>query len=175
MRDFIAGLAALVLLLTAASLMATLAFYRRRREQARDDVASRGQAVIAEIPHGAEMTLFTEDAATFSYGEHRIDKAQITAARVLINGSPIAAHVSSRFPREAGTMATTFEDRPEGISHDRWDVAIETTGGTTLVECGAIRERISQELARRIFEAVKTDLAQRDQEAHHSTSASPAR
>ena len=165
MRDVIAGLAALVLLLTAASLMATLAFYRRRREQARRDVESRGQIVIAEIPHGDELTLFTENAATFSFGEQRIDKAQITAVRVLINGSPIAAHVSSRFPRAPSTMQTRFDDRPEGISHDRWDVAIETTGGTTLVECGAIRERISQELARRIFDAVKTDLAQRDQAA----------
>lgn len=165
MRDFIAGLIALLLLLTAASLMATLAFYRRRREQVRRDVESRGQVITAEIPHGAELTLFTENAATFSYAEQGIDKAQITAVRVLINGSPIAAHVSSRFPREAGIMPTAFDDRPEGISHDRWDVAIETTGETTLVECGAIRERISQELARRIFEAVKAELVQRDRDA----------
>jgi hypothetical protein len=31
-----------------------------------------------------------------------------------------------------------------------------------LVECGAIRERISQELARSVFEAVKQDLDRRN-------------
>jgi nicotinamide mononucleotide (NMN) deamidase PncC len=34
--------------------------------------------------------------------------------------------------------------------------------GTTLVECGAIRERVSQELARTIFDRIKSDLEQRD-------------
>jgi hypothetical protein len=37
-------------------------------------------------------------------------------------------------------------------------VAIETTAGTVLVECGAIRERISQELARKVFDAVRSDV-----------------
>jgi hypothetical protein len=37
-------------------------------------------------------------------------------------------------------------------------VAIESVTGTTLVECGAIRERVSQELARAVFEAVKAYL-----------------
>jgi hypothetical protein len=34
--------------------------------------------------------------------------------------------------------------------------------GTTLIECGAIRERVSQELARTIFDAIKADLEMRD-------------
>ena len=55
-------------------------------------------------------------------------------------------------------QATTFDDRPEGIARDRWDVAIETERGTVLVECGAIRERVSQELARRIFDAVRATI-----------------
>jgi hypothetical protein len=58
---------------------------------------------------------------------------------------------------------TSFEDRPEGIARDRWDVAIESVDGTTLVECGAIRERISQELARAVFDAAKRDIERRDQ------------
>ncbi len=60
---------------------------------------------------------------------------------------------------------TSFEDRPEGIARDRWDVAIERGDGTTLVECGAIRERISQELARAVFDAVKRDIERRDDAA----------
>jgi len=83
---------------------------------------------------------------------------------VLINGSPIAACVSRRHPGSAARDATSFEDRPDGIARDRWDVAIETVTGTVLVECGAIRERVSQELARAVFDAVKQELERRDGE-----------
>ena len=77
---------------------------------------------------------------------------------MLINGSPIAAAVSRRHAAEAARQATSFEDRPEGIARDRWDVAIEAVNGTMLVECGAIRERVSQELARTVFDAVKRSI-----------------
>ena len=90
-----------------------------------------------------------------------IDKDDIAAVRVLINGSPIAAAVSSRYAADE-RQPTSFEDRPEGIARDRWDVAIEAPDRTVLVECGAIRERISQELARAVFEAVKRDLEHRN-------------
>jgi len=36
-----------------------------------------------------------------------------------------------------------------------------------LVECGAIRERVSQELARQVFDAVKAEIERRN---HHSVS-----
>ena len=80
--------------------------------------------------------------------------------------------MSRRHASEALSAPTSFEDRPEGIARDRWDVAIEAQGGTTLIECGAIRERVSQELARTVFDAVKRDLEERD---HHSISGSPPR
>jgi hypothetical protein len=41
-------------------------------------------------------------------------------------------------------------------------VAIETVTGTVLVECGAIRERVSQELARAVFAAVMREIERRD-------------
>jgi hypothetical protein len=66
---------------------------------------------------------------------------------------------------------TSFEDRPEGIARDRWDVAVEALNGTLLIECGAIRERVSQELARAIFDRIKTDMERRD---GTSTTRSPA-
>lgn len=162
MRDVFAAVAALVLLVVAASLATTLQAYRRRRFRARDSERALGRTVIAEIPAGDDLTLFSEDAKRFYYGERSVDKDLIVAARVLINGSPIAACVSTRHPGGAERQATSFEDRPEGIARDRWDVAIETVSGTTLVECGAIRERVSQELARTVFDAVKRDLEERD-------------
>ena len=100
--------------------------------------------------------------------------------RVLINGAPIAAYVVARgMPGDAARQPTSFEDRPEGIARDRWDVAIETVDGTMLVECGAIRERVSQELARAVFDAVKRDVERetrdRDVRVYHSVSGTPPR
>jgi hypothetical protein len=154
-RDVAAGLVAAILLFVALSLLTTLHFYRRRHQRSRQAEIDRGRTIIAELPTDPELTLFTEDAEHFYYGTQPIDKREITAVRVLINGSPIAAAVSPRWQSSDRRQATSFEDRPEGIARDRWDVAIETLSGTVLVECGAIRERISQELARTMFGAVK--------------------
>jgi hypothetical protein len=158
MRDLFAGIVALVLLVAAASLATTLQAYRRRRSRARDSERALGRRIIAEIPAADDLVLFSEDASRFYYGEESIDKDLIVAARVLINGAPIASYVSKRHPEGGDRQPTSFEDRPEGIARDRWDVAIETLKGTTLVECGAIRERVSQELARTVFDAVKRVL-----------------
>ena len=162
MRDLFAALVALALLGAAASLATTLQMYRRRRNRARDSEAALGRTIVAEIPDASDLTLFSEDASRFYYGERSIDKDLIVAVRVLINGSPIAAYVSKRHPVDIARQATSFEDRPEGIARDRWDVAIETVNGMTLVGCGAIRERVSQELARTVFDAVKRELEKRD-------------
>src|SRR3954471_22048613 len=162
MRDLFAALVALALLGAAASLATTLQTYRRRRHRARDSEQALGRTIVAEIPDASDLTLFSEDASRFYYGDRSIDKDLIVAVRVLINGAPIAACVSRRHPEGAERQATSFEDRPEGIARDRWDVAIEAITTPTLVECGAIRERVSQELARTVFDAVKRDLEARD-------------
>jgi hypothetical protein len=154
-RDVVAGLVAAILVFVALSLLTTLHFYRRRHHRARQREIDRGRTIIVELPTDPELTLFTEDAEHFYYGAQAIDKHEIAAVRVLINGSPIAAAVSPRWESSDQRQPTSFEDRPEGIARDRWDVAIEALTGTVLVECGAIRERVSQELARHIFKAVK--------------------
>jgi hypothetical protein len=156
MRDIVAGIVAIALLLIAFSLATTLQYYRRRRQRAFDSERALGRSVVAELPTADDLILFSEDDKRFYYGDKSIDKDLIVAARVLINGSPIATATSRRRAAEqAAIPPTSFEDRPEGIARDRWDVAIETVTGTTLVQCGAIRERVSQELARTVFDAVK--------------------
>ena len=164
MRDLIAAIVAILLLLVAASLATTLQTLRKRRQRSRDGEAALGRAIVAEIPADADLRLFTEDRVRFYYGDRSIDKDLVVAVRVLINGAPIAAYESTRHGQAAARQATSFEDRPEGIARDRWDVAIETLAGTTIVECGAIRERVSQELARTVFDAVKAELVRRDTE-----------
>jgi hypothetical protein len=156
MRDVVAGIVAIALLLLALSLATALQHHRRRRERERDAERALGRTIITELPTATDLVLFSEDVKRFYYGDRAIDKDLILAVRVLINGAPIASAVSSRHgAHRAGGPPTSFDDRPEGIARDRWDVAIETVRGTTLVECGAIRERVSQELARAVFDAVR--------------------
>jgi hypothetical protein len=161
-RDVFAAVTAAVLLFVAARLATTLQSYRRRRERARDSERALGRTVIVEIPGDDDLVLFSEDEARFYYGERSIDKDLIVAVRVLINGAPIAAAVSTRHARAEERQPTSFDDQPDGIARDRWDVAIEALNGTTIISCGAIRERVSQELARAVFDAVKRDIAVRD-------------
>lgn len=162
MRDALAAVVAIVLVFVAASLGTTLQAFRRRRQRARDSERALGRTIVAEIPAADDLVLVSQDVSRFYYGERSIDKDLIVAVRVLINGAPIASHVSRQHPNAPERQPTHFDDRPEGIARDRWDVAIETAAGTTLVECGAIRERVSQELARTVFEAVKRELERRD-------------
>jgi hypothetical protein len=175
MRDVVAGLAAIVLLLVAASLGTTLHAYRRRRQGARDSEGALGRSILVEIPGGDDLVLFSEDAERFYYGDHAIDKRRLVGVTVLINGAPIAE--SRRAPAEGdppahAREAVVIDDRPEGIARDRWDVAIETDAGVTIIECGAIRERVSQELARAVFDAVKREV---EGGGHHSDSGTPPR
>ena len=162
MRDVVAGILAVLLIVVALSLATTLRRYRQSRERARDSERALGRTIVAEVPTADDLVLFSEDRARFYYGDRSIDKDLISAVQVLINGSPISVYVSHRFPQSAGGDRTLFEDRPDGIARDRWDVAIETAVGSTLVQCGSIRERVSQELARAVYEAVKRDIERRD-------------
>ena len=161
MRDLIAAGVALALVFAVLSLATTLHDSRRSRRRKHDAERARGRHVVAELPTGDDLTLFSEDDTCFYYGTQVVKKASILATRVLINGSPIAAATSTR-ARQQALQPTSFEDRPDGIARDRWDVALETEGGTVLVECGSIRERISQELARAIFDVVKTSVENED-------------
>src|SRR5258707_7676109 len=96
MRDLVAGIIAAALLLFALSLATTLHFFRRRRLRARVAQREMGRTVIAEIPAAEDLLLFSEDHEAFHYGSQTIGKDSIAASRVLINGVPIAAIVSSR-------------------------------------------------------------------------------
>ena len=90
MRDVFAAVAALVLLLVAASLATTLQMFRRRRLRAFDSERALGRVVIAEIPAGDDLSLFSEDDVRFYYGERSVDKDLIVAVRVLIEHGVIA-------------------------------------------------------------------------------------
>lgn len=163
MRDVVAGIIAIGLLLAAASLGTTLTIFQKRRRRERETQAALGRTIVAELPVSDRLVLFTEDEASFYYDGDRIPKRVITGARVLINGITIASARARRLPIDGpgGKPHETpaeIEDRPEGIARDRWDIVIETLSEPITVPCGDIRERVSQELARAVYGALKTVL-----------------
>jgi len=162
MRDVIAGLIALALLVFALGLISTLRYHRRSREHERRALAAAGKQVIAEVPTRDGLELFVADDERFYWGTTPIPKAEIRLVRVLINGSPLTSYTARRHERDEPGDSGSFADRPEGIAHDRWDVLIRTGEGDLLVGCGSIRERVSQELARAVFDAVRAEMERRD-------------
>ena len=158
MRDIPAALVAILLILFALRLATTLTRDRRRRNDERAAIAAGGRKILAEIPSDEGLLFFTEDAAAFHLGDRPIPKAAITAARVLVNGAPIAVAARPGHDAAAAISSDLVRQRPEGLARDQWDVAIDTGQSTVVVPCGAIREQVSQELARGIFDAVKRVL-----------------
>jgi len=114
--------------------------------------------VLAEIPTDTGLVFFTEDANAFRFGDRVIEKHLIQSARVLINGAAIAASAREGTNSSDTVARDIVQEQDEGISRDRWDVAIVTEHETTVVPCGAIREQISQEIARRVFGAVRQTI-----------------
>lgn len=156
MRELVAALVALILLLVALFLMAALAAYRYRRAARYREAAARGRRIVAEIPTDQDLVLFAEDAAAFYYGDRVIDKRAVRAVEVRVNGVPLAAAGSPR-PGDA-TSPPPQVPRVDGTAHDRWDVVISTEDAEVVIECGAIREQVSQEIALRIYDTVKHAL-----------------
>ena len=109
------------------------------------------------------MNGFTRSSETYDEG-----LACLAAALWRLGQQDTARSVMQRFmlaKREKMTDYPGTDPAPdgivEGIARDRWDVAVETTDGLVLVECGSIRERVSQELARAIYDAVKRAILDR--------------
>ena len=163
MRDLVAVLVVFVLLAFALSMATSLQRYKRGHSRLRRAISASGRSIVAEIPGDGGLQFFTEDAAAFHWADCVIPKDDIRSARVLISGAPISTCVSRRFSEPARQQSVDI-DQPDMIERERWDVAIDLKDTTVLVECGAIRERVSQELARQVFEAVKSDIEVRQQQ-----------
>jgi len=161
MRDLVAVFVVFLLIAFALSMATSLQWYKRGHSRLRRAISDAGRSVIAEIPGGQGIQFFTEDAAAFHWSGRVIPKDGIRSARVLISGAPISVCVSRRFP-EPTTQPSVGIDHSGMIERERWDVAIDLEDTTVMVECGAIREQVSQELARQVFEAVKTDIELRN-------------
>src|SRR4029453_1151843 len=111
MRDLAAAIVALALIFVALGLLTTLHAYRRRLERKRNSERALGRTIIAEVPIASGLARVSGDDARFYHGDRSMDKDLITAVRVLINGSPIAAYVSRCGPSDPAGRITSFEDR----------------------------------------------------------------
>jgi hypothetical protein len=155
MRDLIAGLVAIALAVFALLVAATLHLHRQRRERARQAARAGGREVIAELPLAPELVYFSEDADRFYLGDRPIEKRSIRGVRLLVNGGLVSQAGQPGSAPAADTPATADE---EAFIRDRWDVVLDTSSTSVTVSCGAIRERISQDLARRIYDVVAAAL-----------------
>jgi hypothetical protein len=178
-REVLAGLLALLLLVVAMRLATALHWHRRRRARARSAQEQLGRRLVAELPFEPEFVYVTEDAASFHVGAESVPKSVIRSARLLLNGRAIATVAARRTMKEdsrepqvappaglaIGASGGTSRTGNEPFGRDRWDVEIETADRCVVVECGSIRERVSNELARRIFDAVARAIEAADLEA----------
>jgi hypothetical protein len=158
MRDLVAGLIALALLVFAVLVAATLHFHRQRRERTRRAAREGGRTIIAELPQGTDLVYVTEDDQRLYVGDRPIEKASVRGVRLMVNGALVSQAGDTRTDAAAAARATSDE---EAFIRDRWDVLVDTSSETITIACGAIRERISQDLARRIYDAVSKEVGDR--------------
>ena len=170
MRDLI-GVTVVVLLVIVALRMATaLQGYRRGHEQRRARLGTEGRSIVAEVPAPDGLVFFAEDAGAFYWAERRIPKRDIKAAQVRFGDVPLSTARARRFGGQEAVGPDRSAEMPPVLERADWDVSIETTADTVVVACGAIREHVSQELARRIFEKVSQAIAACDRDDRQSTS-----
>jgi hypothetical protein len=172
MRDLVAAVFALGLFLFALGLISTLRFHRRARQRERRALLAAGRRVLAEIPTPDGLALFADDDTHFYWNDRPIAKETVRLVRILINGAPLATHAApGHVPDAPGDVDPAAVEYPQGIVHDRWDVLIGTDAGEILVRCGSVRERVSQELARAVFDAVRAETERRDAAAEDAAAA----
>ena len=150
----IAAVVLLVLLLwTIFRFAMGLRWAKLTREGSRAAEQKRGRKVLAEIPvSNDEVVFFLEDDAGFYWGERQVRKRDLRGARLLLNGAVVAGVTRGDeppLPEPSGAA--------EHLGREAWEVVLFMSGGgTERISCGALREGVSREAARRVFEAVRS-------------------
>jgi len=148
-----AGLLLLLLLWRAFRMAMAMRYTRVLREEQRRALEARGQRVVAEVPsHEGDVYLFLETPEGFEWRGHTLRKADIVGARLLLNGAPMASAA------RAGVSLPEPASPPDFEGRERWDVRLHTGEGPVEVPCGTLREGVSREAARAVFQAVRTAL-----------------
>ena len=152
--QLLAGLALLAALWMLFRFAMGLRWAKVSREEARQAAESQGRRVVAEIPlAGDELAFFEDDGRHFHWGTERVAKAEITGARLLLNGNVVGGFSRPEAPLPDPPAAEEHEGR------ERWDVLLYLRGGAARhVPCGTLREGVSRDIAARVFEAVRREV-----------------
>jgi hypothetical protein len=126
-----------------------LRYERLLREDARRAAEAGGRRVVAEVPtRRGELALFAESGEAFFWAGRTIPKSGLTGARLLLNHGVMAA--ASR----AGARLPDPEAAGEYEGREHWVVRLYGASAPVDVDCGTIREGVSREAARAVFDAV---------------------
>ena len=149
-----AGLALVAVLWMLFRFAMGLRWAKLAREQERSRAESSGRRVVAEIPlPGDELAFFQEDGERFHWGAQSVGRAEVTGARLLLNGNVVGSLVRPGAVLPEAPPAEDYEGR------ERWDVVLYLRGGgPAVVPCGTLREGVSREIAARVFEAVRREV-----------------
>jgi hypothetical protein len=148
-----AGLALALVLWWAFRLSMGLRWSKVQRERLREEEAGRGR-IVAELPLPEGMAFFVEDAAGFRWGGDAIARGAVCGARLLLNSAVVA---SVERPGAVLPPPPAPEDEP---GRERWEVMAYLDGGAArTVRCGSVREGISRQAARAVFDALRAACA----------------
>jgi hypothetical protein len=148
-----AASALLVFLWSAFRYAMGLRWGRVQREQARRQEEARGRRIIAELPsRDGTLGLFTDDGEAFFWPGARVGKGDIVGCRLLLNGGVIASAARPEAHLPEPLAGEEYEGR------ERWDVRLYLIDAVAEIPCGSVREGISREIARSVFEAVRASL-----------------
>jgi hypothetical protein len=146
--------ALLLLLFWLFRLAMGLRWAKLSREAERRDFEAAGRRLLAEVPdHEGALVLFFEDAVAFRWGERELPKTEILGLRLMLNGRVVDERARAEFALPAAGWEQEFDGR------ERWDVLVHVHGGGRLdIPCGSLREGVSREAARQVFEAMARTL-----------------
>ena len=170
MRDLIAIVVATILFLSAQTMATSLHWHHRSHERLRKALKKQGRSILAEVPTENGLRLFSHDKDAFYWSNQCIPKQDIRSVELLISGAVLATARTNRSNFKTASENNKNKSSPEKIERERWDVKIEVNSNFILVACGSIRQQVSQELARNIFETVKASIKLSDQTTYHSSS-----
>lgn len=147
----LAAVALVAILWSAFRLAMGLREAKLTREQARRSQEARGRRVVAEVPDASgDVRFFLADAVGFEWRGRTLSRAELTGARMLLNGAVVAAWT------KAGTTLPPPPAPEEFEGRERWEVrAYLGTRGEERIPCGSLREGVSRDVARSVFEALQ--------------------
>jgi hypothetical protein len=149
----LAAAALLLLLWWCFRLAMGLRWSKIEREEARRRQLETGRRVVAELPLPEGVVFFVEDAEGFSWGGAGAARRELAGARLLLNSAVVSAAAR---PGAALPEPPAPEEEP---GREKWEVMAYLRDGRALtVRCGSVREGVSREAARAVFEALRKEL-----------------